>query len=339
MSDEDRTLTLIRQLSSLAETPADLPAYLQRIATLAAECTGADGSSLMLLDRDDSTLVMSATHGLAEDAIRRITFQPGEGIAGRVLETGRLERYDDVVGEPQFEPYAWQDGQIRSLLVVPVRSASRSLGVLSVHAAATGVFGDPEQAWLGLIARQVATDLENAWLRERSCYDPLTRVYNRAHCLGRLQEEVKRARRHGGELSLMSIDIDRFRTVNEIHGTFVGDMVLREFARRVADEVRGEDLFARWTSEEFFLLLPHTAGDAALRIAERVRMQVYQRAFRSRRGAIPLTVSVGVGWLDDDHDSVEAVIDRCREALGRAKRAGGNRIEPPLPAADDDEPS
>lgn len=334
MTEEDRTLTLIKRLSRMRETPTDLQSYLDQMAALAVDITAADAASLMLLDRDDINLILAANHGIDEESIRRITFRLGEGIAGRVLETGQIERYDDVIGEPQFVAYPWQEGTIHALIAVPIRSASRSLGVLSVHAERRAIFGEAEQVWLELIARQVAADLENAWLRERSCFDPLTRVYNRAHCLGRLEEEVKRSRRHQAELSLLAIDIDRFRTVNEVHGTFIGDMVLREFARRVDAEVRGEDLFARWTAEKFFLVLPHTSGPVAEKIAERVRLQVTQRAFSSRRGAIPLTVSVGVGWLDDDHPTVEALVESCQRALAAAKAGGGNRVATPPAEAD-----
>jgi len=125
---------------------------------------------------------------------------------------------------------------------------------------------------------------------------------------------------------LLAIDIDQFSAVNELHGRFVGDMALREFARRIVEEVRAEDIVARWESELFVLVLPHTPVSAAEKLAERVRHRIQQRAFRSRRGAIPLTISIGVTGMGEGMARPEEMVARAREALAGAQRLGGNRI-------------
>ncbi len=328
-----KTLALLRRLSRLAESQPDIQTFLGEIARLSTEITGADSGAVLLLDKDAAMLVVSASHGLDEATAGQITFQPGEGIAGRVLETGVAERFDDVIGEPQFLALPWQEGAIHSMLVVPIRTPERVVGVMSLHASELGVFGEAEQAWIELLARQLASDIENAWLRETSWFDPLTKILNRGRFEERLDEETRRARRHKSHLSLLAIDVDQFHVVNEIHGEFVGDMVLREFARRVADEVRGEDILARWAGELFLCLLPHTDEEAAVKTAERVRVRVMQRAFRSRRGAIPLTVSVGVAVLQPGGSTALEFVRRAIEALAAAKSAGRNQVSiaPPGP--------
>ncbi len=321
-----KTLALLRRLSRLADSQPDIQTFLGEIARLSTEITGADSGAVLLLDKDAAVLVVTACHGLDDATAAQVTFQPGEGIAGRVLETGQTERFDDVIGEPQFLALPWQEGAIHSMLVVPIRTAERVVGVMSLHATAVGSFGDAEQAWIELLARQLAADIENAWLRETSWFDPLTRILNRGRFEERLDEETRRARRHVSNLSLLAIDVDQFHVVNEIHGQFVGDMVLREFARRVADEVRGEDILARWAGELFLCLLPHTDQEAAIKTAERIRVRVMQRAFRSRRGAIPLTVSVGVAVLQPGGSTPLEFVARARDALAAANREGRNRV-------------
>lgn len=328
-----KTLSLLRRLSRLAESQPDIQTFLSEIARLSTEITGADSGAVLLLDKDAATLVVSAAYGLDEASVKQVTFQPGEGIAGRVLETGRTERFDDVIGDPQFVAVPWQEGGIHSLLVVPIRTTERVVGVMSLHGERIGAFGDPEQAWIELLARQLASDIENAWLRETSWFDPLTRILNRSRFEERLDEEIRRARRHLSDMCLLAIDIDQFHVVNEIHGEFVGDMVLREFARRVADEVRGEDILARWEGELFLCLLPHTDETQAVKAAERIRVRVMQRAFKSRRGAIPLTVSLGVAPLEPGGTTPGELVGRASGALFQAKREGRNRVAVAPPAS------
>jgi len=322
----DATHELLRRMVVLVDERRDLPSFLAGVAGMARDMAGADAASVMLMDKDDSALVVAACEGADADQLRRISFQPGEGIAGRVLETGHTERYDDVIGEPQFVTFAWQEGRVHALLVVPVRTADRVVGVLSLHAEQPGRFSDLEQAWTELLARQVAADVENAWLRETTRIDPLTRMLNREGFGERLEVEYSRCRRHAWPLSLLAIDIDQFEAVNELHGRFVGDLVLRELARRVADEVRLEDVLARWEDELFVLALPQAPTAAAEKIAERIRYRIQQRAFRSRRGAIPLTVSAGVATSGDGVTRAAELVDRAQRALAEAQKHGGNRV-------------
>ena len=322
----NRAATVLQRLDRLDETRVSLRDFLLEVSRLSVELAQADVASVMLLDRDDSALVVAACHGVDEQNLRRVSFEPGEGIAGRVLETGTGERYDDVVGEPQFVEFPWQQGQVHSMLVVPIRTVERVVGVLSLHAQEPALFDDEVQVWLELLARQVAADVENVWLRETSRIDPLTRVLNRMGCQQRMDIEFRRCRRHAWPLTLLAIDIDQFGAVNELHGRFVGDMVLREFARRLVDEVRAEDIVARWESELFLMVLPHTPEAAAEKLAERIRHRIQQRAFRSRRGAIPLTISIGVTGMGEGMARPEELVASGCAALETAQRKGGNRI-------------
>jgi diguanylate cyclase (GGDEF)-like protein len=322
----DPTRELLERIVGLADERQDLVVFLEAVAELARDLAGADAASVMLMDKSDSSLVVASCAGVDAEQLRRISFEPGEGIAGRVLESGATERYDDVIGEPQFVTFPWQEGRVHALLVVPVSTPDRVVGVLSLHAEQPARFGALQQAWTELLARQVAADVENAWLRETTRVDPLTRMLNRAGFRERLEIEYSRCRRHAWPLSLLAIDIDQFRAVNELHGRFVGDLVLRELARRVADEVRIEDVLARWEGELFVLALPQAPTAAAEKIAERICYRIQQRAFRSRRGAIPLTVSAGVATTGDGITRAAELIDRAQQALVEAQTAGGNRV-------------
>lgn len=170
----------------------------------------------------------------------------------------------------------------------------------------------------------------NEQLRAISLTDGLTRVANRRRFDEKLDDEWKRAQRHGHPLSLLMLDIDHFKRVNDELGHLVGDDCLTEVAALCSAEVqRSGDLLARYGGEEFSILLPATPGDGALRVAERVRQAVARSPVHSgeRVAPVSLTISVGVACLVPDADlEPQELIRRADEALYAAKESGRNRV-------------
>lgn len=158
--------------------------------------------------------------------------------------------------------------------------------------------------------------------------DPLTGLYNRRVLLDRAQETVERVRRYRRPASLIMMDIDHFKSINDTFGHDIGDRVLR----RVAEVMRGTlrkagDLVARFGGEEFAVLVPETDIDGATVLAERLRLAVEETEIDTPMGARRFTASFGVAALEDEHESVEAAIKRADDALYRAKNSGRNRVE------------
>lgn len=162
-------------------------------------------------------------------------------------------------------------------------------------------------------------------VRAISRTDALTGLWNRRHLdehLGMVASMAKRLRK---PFSLLMVDIDRTRRINEEYGTAAGDAVVAEVARRVAAGLRGEDLAGRWSGEEFVVLLPHTPLDGAWRLADRIRGSVCDVPIALGSGRdVVVTVSIGCaeGYGDDRHDHLR----RVHEALDEAKQAGRNRV-------------
>jgi diguanylate cyclase (GGDEF)-like protein len=139
-----------------------------------------------------------------------------------------------------------------------------------------------------------------------------------------LERELLRAKRHGRPLSLVMLDIDRFKEVNDAHGHLAGDYVLRGVAAVVRGEVRGDELFARYGGEEFAVVLPETVLEDAARFCERVRAKVEQQTFTWKEQALHVTISTGgtSTAADEDQATLVARADAC---LYEAKRSGRNR--------------
>ncbi|MCP4066480.1 MAG: diguanylate cyclase, partial [Gammaproteobacteria bacterium] len=170
----------------------------------------------------------------------------------------------------------------------------------------------------------------NEQLRAISLTDGLTHVANRRRFDEKLQDEWKRAQRHGHPLSLLLLDIDHFKRVNDELGHLVGDDCLTEVAALCAAEVqRSGDLLARYGGEEFIILLPATPEEGAVRVAERVRQAVARSPVYSSERVAPvsLTISVGVACVVPDPDmEPQELIRQADEALYSAKESGRNRV-------------
>ena len=162
--------------------------------------------------------------------------------------------------------------------------------------------------------------------QELAVRDELTGAFNRRHMMGRLNDDVERARRYKTPLSICLLDIDFFKRINDTLGHPAGDAVLRAVASFFPSLLRSTDVFARFGGEEFLLLLPETDLRGARGLAERVRMGASRLATEGLPADFRITVSAGVAQFRAD-ESVEALLKRADVALYRAKESGRNRVE------------
>ena len=157
--------------------------------------------------------------------------------------------------------------------------------------------------------------------------DPLTGAYNRRTFHEAAERELSRARRAGQPLSIIMLDIDHFRAINEKHGHRAGDEVLQRFADVVRSAMRKEDMLVRFGGEEFLVLLPDVPGPGAVVVAGRIRRTVAAAAIEVNGQQFALTVSLGVAArLDEGPESLETLLDRADGALALAKERGRNRV-------------
>jgi diguanylate cyclase (GGDEF)-like protein len=156
--------------------------------------------------------------------------------------------------------------------------------------------------------------------------DGLTRMHTRRYLNERFEEEFGRARSKKLPLSLLMIDIDHFKKVNDQYGHLTGDMVLREVARIIAGQVREIDIAGRYGGEEFCVILPDTDKPGALVVAERIRLAVHEQKVKAYDTTLAINVSVGVSAFPDDAMQMEELLDKADWALYRAKKSGRNRV-------------
>ncbi|WP_278349043.1 biofilm regulation diguanylate cyclase SiaD [Stutzerimonas kunmingensis] len=166
----------------------------------------------------------------------------------------------------------------------------------------------------------------NASLREASTLDSLTGIANRRLLTERLREESERAKRYARPLTLVMLDIDRFKVINDEHGHEVGDRVLIEVVRVMEAEIREQDLCGRWGGEEFLIVMPECTAQTAWAVMRRLGDSIAALGVRVNDELLGVTASMGVAELHLD-ETYSSTINRADIALLRAKRSGRNRCE------------
>jgi two-component system, cell cycle response regulator len=162
---------------------------------------------------------------------------------------------------------------------------------------------------------------------EMAITDPLTGLYNRRYLETHLNHLIEHYINRGKALSVVAVDVDFFKAINDTHGHDVGDKVLQELSLRLRANTRSVDLCCRVGGEEFIMVLPNTATELSSRIAERLRRAVATRSFEcGLTQPVPVTVSAGVATLQGSEDTLEKLLKRADQALYAAKREGRNRI-------------
>lgn len=190
----------------------------------------------------------------------------------------------------------------------------------------------------GLSLRTALDVRRVAVLELENITDPLMAIHNRRYLERRLKEEVERADRYGLALSLLMIDVDHFKNINDTFGHLTGDHVLVGLGKLIGDVCRDSDIAARYGGEEMVIILPNTAAAGALKFAERLRQMVESASLlpadASKDGQpAPVTISIGVAQLDEQVRGVAGILASADKAVYGAKRAGRNRIAvggPPL---------
>jgi len=158
--------------------------------------------------------------------------------------------------------------------------------------------------------------------------DGLTQIHNKRYLFEVMDRECTRARRHDRPLSIVMFDIDHFKKINDQFGHLAGDYALRELARVCQDRIRKDETFARYGGEEFTVVLPETAIEGALALAEDLRARTEQHDFAFQNERIPMTISLGCAQLSETDKLATDLIQRADEKLYEAKRGGRNRVAP-----------
>lgn len=234
-----------------------------------------------------------------------------------------LDRRNQPGGE-ELDEVAASINRMRSTIV-------SQLAIRQVHEAE--LQAHREQLEQMVAARTEALEAQRDAVQRLANTDHLTGVLSRRYFYDCIDREIARATRDGTPLSVLMLDIDHFKRINDTYGHPVGDLVLKAFAAACQAELPATAIFGRLGGEEFALILPGTSFEAALAIAEVLRSTTEKTSVSTAEGAkVSFTVSSGLAVMDALDADVEALLKRCDEALYTAKRQGRNRVVTHVPA-------
>ena len=333
---------------------------LKTIITDAVQLMGAPDGYISVVNESDK-LEVNYAMGLYSELPQR-EIKKGEGASGEVLRLGKMlyvpdyQRFPCKLEAPEMD-------QVSTMLVYPLNSGGRMLGIFCISWRKEQFVPNEEQlglleqyAFLAAIAlekvqvkvrlreelqrsEEQQIDLQMAWrmleesnrklrlanehLEEVALTDRLTGAWNRRKFEETAEQEMLRSQRYREAVSILLIDIDFFKQINDEHGHLLGDQVLVEVVERIQQNLRVVDSIYRWGGEEFAVLLPCSTSEAALAAAEKLRREMANKPMSSLQ--LILTVSIGVAEFMSE-DTLESWLKRADDALYQAKKSGRNKV-------------
>ncbi len=304
----DKSLTFLSRLATEFTAVLSLSDLLEHVMRVLREETGFDSCSLAIVDdRNPDFLVIRAASGIRENflglAVPRHT-----GLHGVVMQSGAPFMVPDMHGDPRVFR---REDRIRSGIYAPLTVGRRQIGVLSAHRERIDAFTQADLDLLTVVARYLTGAIEVARLHEQlkelAATDALTGLANRRCFLDRLVAEIARTRRTGRAVSVVLIDLDGFKAVNDAYGHAKGDETLIRVAETLARSVRASDLAARFGGDEFVMMLPETMPDQAEEILS--RFDLLEIPMPDQEG-VParLTFCYGIASFPNDGDDPERLL-------------------------------
>jgi diguanylate cyclase (GGDEF)-like protein len=310
----------------------------QRIIDLAMEQVGAflrpRAWSFLLADPEQGLLTVAQTGGEGLGDLKGTRLGIGEGIAGRAAQRRQPVLVEDVGsgGATYGAPELPKSLSARSVLAVPLLSRGRVVGVVeAIDRLTPGPFRGADARLLSLLLEPAAVAVDNALLLRRSeelsVTDDLTKLYNSRYLNAALHREVERSKRYRTPVSLIFLDLDGFKSVNDQHGHLWGSRTLVEVGAVIRGTVREIDVVSRFGGDEFTVILPQTGPEGAQIIADRIRQRIAETTFLESYGlAVRITASLGIASFPDHGRSKDDLIARADQAMYVVKGRGKDGV-------------
>lgn len=324
---ENQGLKKLLEINREIGSELDLDKLLEKIMDTAIELTGAERGFLII--KEKGNFAIKIARNFEKEDINKPEFKISYSIAKEVARSGESVLALNAKEDTRFGKFESVRGlSLSSVLCVPFKAKKTVLGVIYLdNRFKKGIFGEWEKYLLTTIASQEAVAIENARLFKDSIRDNVTGLYGHNYFRSRLREEIKRCDINEGQtMSLVLLDIDRFHLINDLLGYQSGNELLREVGETIQQKLRDIDILARFSCDEYELLLPDTNKENAKRVAERIRKAIEEKNFVVDEKKLEVTLSIGLVSYPDDAQDIDALGIKADEALYNAKKQGRNQV-------------
>lgn len=290
--------------------------------------------SLLLVEDGSGDLVFEIAVSSVSEQLKGVRLGRGKGIAGWVAQHGQALLIPDVSKDVRFSEHFDQKLSFttRSIVCVPMKIKAQVVGVIELINSLDELdFDESDIQLISAIADFAAIALENARnyqrINELVITDDLTGLYNSRQFGQLIEKEVQRSERYGDKFSLIFLDLDHFKGINDTHGHLVGSRMLGEFGTLIGENIRNSDMAARYGGDEFAIILPHTGKEEAVKMAGKLLTAMKCTHFVADADTpIALTASFGVATFPDDADSRSGLIKAADSAMYEAKAGGRSGV-------------
>jgi len=327
IAQANRELMSLFDLAQTLSSTLELEHVLSLLSHRTRRLLQASSCAVFLFDESEPrSLTAHCASGRYCEALRGSSAKLGEGVTGATALSanpyiGKYDQNDLLLGMTgQALP------ELRSCICAPIVSGGRVIGTINAYDVAAQAFTDDDLRTLSMIAGRASMAIQNACtferVRDSAMRDSLTCLHNGRYLSSFLDHEMSRATRLGEALSILQIDLDHFKEINDLFGHPAGDTVLRDVARIFENSVRDYDVVARTGGDEFVVVLPSTPASEAQVTAERIKESVNEYAGSCANcAAVGLSASVGLATYPDDATDLETLLKRGDAAMYRDKRA------------------
>lgn len=324
-----KELSAFEEIARVLASSADLNKNFILVMKKVKATTGAKTWSLQLVDEPFlKTIAMKAPGN-----IQKLKLKVNDGISGQVLKKGIPLIVNNISKDRRF--HSQSDGfkrmKIKSLLCVPLKVKGRTVGVLRlINKNSDGCFTDIDKKFLSDAAYCAGMSMERTYLYRRieeiSVTDDLTALYNFRFLHQYLDIEIERSRRYGSLFSLIFMDIDNFKKINDRYGHLTGSKVLMEMSKVLKKNLRKVDIPIRYGGDEFVIILPQTPKESGMQVAERLRKMIERHVFLKKENPFLLTASLGVASFPDNANTREELLKIADHAMYRGKFSTKNVV-------------
>ena len=326
---EGNEVAVFHELGKALTSSLQLDQVLRTIMEKINEVLRPDTWSLLLMDQDKAELYFEIATGKGAEALRDVRIKVGQGIAGWVAQTGEAVVVPDTTKDSRFFAQVDEKTKVetRSIVAVPVRFREQCLGVIElINCIGAEGFSPRDLALLEALADYAAIAIENARhvqkIHELTITDDCTSLYNARHLNFMLDTEIYRSHRYAFEFSIIFIDLDHFKNINDTHGHLMGSKLLAEIGQVIKDKCRLIDLAFRYGGDEFVVLLPQTSKENALGVARRLHKLIREAVWLKDTGLnVRITPSVGVASYPSDSRTKAELLHLADEAMYLVKNS------------------